>query len=237
MALTVNFQTINQPTKNYFMNRRDLIKMVSLASGAVVIGGEFFLTGCKNTDSSLGGATFSQSDIAFLDEVADTIIPTTSSPGAKAAKVGQFMTVMVNDCYTTADQKAFHDGIKKLNDAADKKYKKGFVDATPAERLELLKEIDKGVNEYNKKTSEQFKTMTPAEKTQMALDRNKNSTDPVTEKLKENPDYYYTMLKQLTLLGYFSSEIGATKALRYIETPGKFDGAFPYKKGDKAWAT
>jgi hypothetical protein len=27
-----------------------------------------------------------------------------------------------------------------------------------------------------------------------------------------------------------------TKALRYIETPGKFDGAYPYKKGDKAWA-
>lgn len=219
------------------MNRRELLKMVSLATGAVVVGSEFFLSGCKNTDSSLGGETFSESDVAFLNEVADTIIPTTSSPGAKAANVGKFMTVMVNDCYTAADQKTFHAGIKKLNEAADKKFKKSFVEATPAERLELLKEIEKSVAEYNKTASEQFKTMTPEQKTQMTMDRNKNATDPVTEKLKENPDYYYTMMKQLTLLGYFSSEIGCTKALRYIETPGKYDGAFPYKKGDKAWAT
>jgi len=219
------------------MNRRELLKMVSLATGAVVIGGEFFLSGCKGTDSSLGGLTFSQSDIAFLDEVADTIIPTTSSQGAKAAKVGQFMTVMVNDCYTAGDQKIFHEGIKKLNETANKKYKKDFMEATPAERLDLLKEVDKSANENSKKIAEQFKSMTPAQKTQMTLDRNKNATDPVTEKQKENPDYYYTMMKQLTLLGYFNSEIGATKALRYIETPGKYDGAFPYKKGDKAWAS
>jgi len=39
------------------------------------------------------------------------------------------------------------------------------------------------------------------------------------------------------LSGYFTSEIGATKALRYVAVPGKFDGSYPYKKGDKAWAT
>lgn len=219
------------------MNRRELLKMVSLATGAVVIGGELFISGCKNTDSSAGMAAFTDTDITFLNEVADTILPTTSSPGAKAANVGKFMTVMVNDCYTEKDQKAFHTGIKTLNDAAEKKYKKGFVEATPAERLELLKEIDKNVSDFNVAASQQFKNLTPQQKTQMALDKNKTAIDPVSEKLKENPDFYYTMMKQLTLLGYFSSEIGATKALRYIETPGKYDGAFPYKKGDKAWAT
>jgi hypothetical protein len=45
------------------------------------------------------------------------------------------------------------------------------------------------------------------------------------------------MIKQLTILGYFTSETGATKALRYEAVPGKYDGAYPYKKGDKAWAT
>jgi hypothetical protein len=43
-------------------------------------------------------------------------------------------------------------------------------------------------------------------------------------------------MKQLTLLGFFTSEPGATKALRHIAVPGKYDGALPYKKGDKAWA-
>jgi hypothetical protein len=50
------------------------------------------------------------------------------------------------------------------------------------------------------------------------------------------PNHYFRMMKELTLLGYFTSEVGATKALRYIETPGHYDGCMPYKKGDKAWA-
>jgi hypothetical protein len=45
------------------------------------------------------------------------------------------------------------------------------------------------------------------------------------------------MMKELSVLGYFSSKEGATQALRYLPIPGKYDGSFPYKKGDKAWAT
>jgi hypothetical protein len=44
------------------------------------------------------------------------------------------------------------------------------------------------------------------------------------------------MLRDLTVLGYFSSEIGATQALRFQETPGRFDPCVDHKKGDRAWA-
>ena len=81
--------------------------MVAAATGGVVIGGEFFLAGCKNPDAAIGGKEFTESDIAFLDEVAETIFPKTSTPGAKDAKVGQFMTVMVNDCYTKKTRMLF----------------------------------------------------------------------------------------------------------------------------------
>src|SRR5437016_5874257 len=126
------------------MDRRELLKMIALVTGGAVIGGEFFLAGCKNA-ASIGGPTFTPDDIAFLDEVADTIIPTTKSPGAKTAKVGQFMTVMVNDCYDETDQKLFHDGIKQLNESANKKYSKDFMDLTPEQRHDLLVDIDKQV--------------------------------------------------------------------------------------------
>ena len=52
----------------------------------------------------------------------------------------------------------------------------------------------------------------------------------------DKPNHYFKMMKELTLLGFFTSEVGSTKALRYIETPGHFDGCVPYKKGDRAWA-
>ena len=64
--------------------------------------------------------TFSDADISLLDEIAETILPTTKTPGAKAAKVGQFMTVMVNDCYEAPDQKIFHEGLVNINKASTK---------------------------------------------------------------------------------------------------------------------
>lgn len=57
----------------------------------------------------------------------------------------------------------------------------------------------------------------------------KNSID-------DEPPHYFTMMKQLSILGYFTSEPGATQALRYNPVPGEFIGCIPYKEGDKAWA-
>lgn len=188
------------------MNRRDALSRVALLMGGAVIGSEFFLSGCKNPERK-SAADLSKDDIAFLDEVGDTIIPTTNTPGAKAVGIGSFMSMMVNDCYTEANQKIFLSGIDKLNEASKKKNNKSFLDSTPEQRTALLNDLDKEQKEYAK------------------------------TKKKEDPEHYFKMMKELTLLGYFTSEIGATKALRYIETPGRYDGNVPYKKGDKAWAT
>ena len=187
------------------MERRELLKMIAALTGGVFIGGEL-LTSCK-TGPSIGGAKFNDADLAFLDEVAETILPATKTPGAKAAKVGKFMTVMVNDTYEDKDQKIFHEGMAKLEEASKKANGKSFLEATPAERTTLLTALDKEAKDYQK------------------------------SKKKEDASHYFTMMKQLTLFGYFTSKEGATQALRYVAVPGKFDGAYPYKKGDKAWAT
>jgi hypothetical protein len=44
------------------------------------------------------------------------------------------------------------------------------------------------------------------------------------------------MMKELALLGYFTSEIGCTQAQRYTESPGRFDPCVPYVKGEPAQA-
>ncbi len=187
------------------MNRRDAVQYISLLLGGTLIGGNAFLTGCKS-DTGVK-TTFTADDAAYLDEVANTILPDTkSSPGAKAAKVGQFMIVMVNDCYEAKDQKVFHEGMKKLNDFSNKTYNDDFMKLNDQQKHDLLVKLDGEQKDYMK------------------------------SKKKEDPSHYFRMMKELTMLGFFTSEIGSTKALRYIETPGKYDGAYPYKKGDKAFA-
>ena len=205
------------------MNRRDAISRVALIMGGAVIGAEFFISGCKSTSTQVSDL-FGPDHVAFLNEVADTILPTTSSPGAKAANVGQFMAVMVRDCYTRADQKTFLEGIKKLNDAGQKQFSGKFMDLTDQQRTDLLVALDKEQKDYYKTLSKK-----------MEADMAKHKGDTKYAALKM-PDHYFKMMKELTLLGYFTSEVGATKALRYMETPGHYDGCMPYKKGDKAWA-
>jgi hypothetical protein len=192
--------------------------------GGAVIGAEFFISGCKSTSTQVADL-FKPDNVAFLNEVADTILPTTSSPGAKAANVGQFMAVMVQDCYTPEDQKVFLEGLTKLDEAAQKQAGGKYMDITADKRTALLVALDKEQKDY---TTQKNKTL--------ADDAAKHKGE-ADYKGPDMPNHYFRMMKELTLLGYFTSEIGATKALRYIAIPGKYDGDVPYKKGDKAWAT
>ncbi|MGI4865395.1 MAG: gluconate 2-dehydrogenase subunit 3 family protein [Janthinobacterium lividum] len=201
------------------MNRRDALARVALLMGGTLIGADYLLTGCGPSTSSKDtakdgtkapGSDFKPLDakqIAYLDEVGDTILPPTKSPGAKAAQVGSFMAVMVRDCYDPADQKIFLEGFDKLEAASQKQNGKGFLESTPEQRTALLKAVDTEQTQYSK-----------------------------TKKVEE-PNHYFRMIKELTLLGFFTSKVGATEALRYQPVPGKYDGCIPYKKGDKAWAT
>jgi len=188
------------------MNRRDAISRVGLILGGTVIGAEFFISGCKSGSSVNTDDLFAKETTAFLNEVGETILPETKTPGAKAANVGGFMAIMVRDCYTPDDQKIFKKGVGQLDEATNKKFKKSFMEADAKQRTEILTDLDKEAKEYSK------------------------------SKKPEDPNHYFTMIKQLTLLGFFTSEVGATKALRYLPVPGKYDGNYPYKKGDRAWA-
>lgn len=186
------------------MNRREALSRVAIIVGGTVLGAEAFLSGCKTETK---GVTFSKEQIAFLNEIAETILPATNTPGAKEAKVGEFMTVMVSDCYEAKDQTVFMDGLKKLDEASNKLNSKSFMDSTPEQRHNLLVALDKEASAYQK------------------------------AKKPEESKHYFTMLKELTLTGFFTSEVGATKALRYVAVPGRYEGTVPYVKGEKAWAT
>jgi Gluconate 2-dehydrogenase subunit 3 len=45
------------------------------------------------------------------------------------------------------------------------------------------------------------------------------------------------LLRELTVLGYCTSEIGVTKGLAYEAVPGGYRGCIDLKPGQKAWAT
>ena len=59
---------------------------------------------------------------------------------------------------------------------------------------------------------------------------------PAAPSSGDEPTHYFRMMKEPTLLGYFTSEIGHMRAMEYLESPGRFDPDVPYTRGDKTWA-
>ncbi|MHA7130328.1 gluconate 2-dehydrogenase subunit 3 family protein [Algoriphagus namhaensis] len=181
------------------INRRDALKSMVLMMGGAMAGSTAILTGCA-PENQIEGLNFSPSDIAFLDEVGDTIIPETDTPGAKATGIGEFMVMMVKDTYDGDQQKAFVSGINTMRSNFKSENGKSFEEASTEERIAYLNKM-------------------------------KSDADADQEAAK-----VIYMLKDLTVLGYFTSEIGATQALNYIEVPGRYDGCIPLEPGDKAYA-
>lgn len=88
----------------------------------------------------------------------------------------------------------------------------------------------------SKKYGKEFLKLSPDKQQQAVTELDKAVLGKDNKEKNKNLAFYRT-LKELTLLGYFTSEPGATKTLRYIQIPGKYEGCVPYHEGDKAWAT
>jgi glucoside 3-dehydrogenase (cytochrome c) hitch-hiker subunit len=205
-----------ETNQDQLINRREAIRRVSaLLGGVAFVGGSGLLAAAeKARPAAASTGEFTDQDIAFLDEIAETILPATKTPGAKAAKTGAFMALMVTDCYGPADQKTFRDGMRSVDEATQKAHGVSFMAATPEQRLAVLTVLD----------HEQKRVMDERE----AARRQGGA---------KQPSHYFRMMKELALLGFFTSEIGCTKVQRYTEVPGRFDPCIPYTQGEPAWAS
>ena len=105
------------------ITRREVIQQVAaMLGGAALVGGDRLLAFSFDDEAlaramAQGAGTFSAADVALLDEIAETILPETSTPGAKAAKTGAFMALMVTDVYTAPAQQVFRDGMRSVEEA------------------------------------------------------------------------------------------------------------------------
>ena len=189
------------------MNRREAIGRVGLIIGGTVVGAEAFLSGCARPEVPAGTGAISADLIPFFDEVGETILPTTAkSPGAKAANIGEFMNVIVTDCYDEANKRVFSSAEQAINEVSREMYDRGFMELTPEERHDVLVQIDEDAQSFEA--------------------AREDGTAP----------HYFSLVKQLTLWGFFTSEVGSKEALRYNPVPGRYEACIDYQEGDRAWA-
>ena len=125
------------------LTRREAVQRVAaLLGGAALAGGDrlfafSFEPSAIEKAMAQGTGAVTAADVALLDEIAETILPETSTPGAKAAKVGAFMALMVSEAYDERERQVFQQGLRQLDDACRHAHTVSFMQASAAQRLSL----------------------------------------------------------------------------------------------------
>lgn len=212
------------------MNRREAVKSVAFLMGGALSATTIavFIDGCTSPSANKGSNLFSDDQNLIITEIADVIIPNTKTPGAKAAGVGPFISKMVMECYPEDAQKAFVKGLEDLEDRSKKEFDKSFLKISPKEREQLIGKLrDETVAAQKAEAAKK-----PSSGPNLKLEKPMAGPD----RYAKSTPYFFAIARDLTMLGYFTSEIGATQALEYVQIPGRYDGCVDLKPGQRVYS-
>lgn len=186
---------------DFLTDRRALMQRMALLLGAAVLPAEAFAAPRRRRAA---GHTLAAPQYALLGAVADTIVPTTDSPGALAAKVPQVLDGMLATWASTTTRESITEALGRIDAAARTATGKGFSALTAAERAEVLKPHDAA-----------------------ALSRVPAPAGSPPGSAFSRPVYVadqgYYRLKSLVLNLYYYSEIATSTELIYEHVPGKYE--------------
>jgi len=204
------------------MDRRTLLgRALALAGVAALPGGaEALAAAVQGGKRQLEPARY-----ALLGAVADTIVPTTTTPGAVAAGVPAVVDALLGDWASPPRRAELIGALDTIDGLARAKYQRGFVALTPAERTEVLTPYDV-----------------------QALKPPPPPVDPLTGKPKQDtsqslmdrmsPRYAdpgYGKLKELIVVGFYYSETALTHDLAYEHAPGEWQPSIPITPSTRPW--
>jgi hypothetical protein len=191
------------------MNRREAIKRVGLLCGGVLYAPAVasLLSGCRTGgEAAFVPRTLTPEQNDLVVHLTEMILPATDTPGAKAARVNAFIDLILTDWAPDEDREHFLAGLADVDARSREAHGVAFLEATPDQQLALMTAMEE------------------------------DALTAAAEEAPGAPPPFFSMLKQLTLLGYYTSEIGATEELQWIAAPGRYDGCLPLEEVGRAWA-
>jgi Gluconate 2-dehydrogenase subunit 3 len=184
------------------MKRRDALKLLAAAAALPLLShNAFSLFRAVHEDlpKTAGLQTLNPHQNATVTTISELIIPETDTPGAKAARVNEFIDVILTDWYDDEERANFLAGLTDVDTNSQKLFGKDFIRATPEQQTQMLIELD------NEMVRSQKAVPPP---------------NPEEEK-------FFESMKQLTLIGYYTSEIGFEQELHESIIPPRHAGCEP----------
>lgn len=199
------------------MNRRDLLLAATSALGGVMIGTSMLRALAGDAPAAQASrAIFSTAQSQAVSALAEMIIPQTDTPGAVAAGTPAFIEAMVADWYTDTERKIFFASLETLDAFCRASAGSDFLGASEEQRATALSDAERQASSYASPLSGGF-------------------FDVMLKRIDENTPFF-TKLKELTVVGYFSSEVGAQQELSYNPMPMRYDGDYDYAQTGRQWS-
>ncbi len=199
------------------MKRRDAIKQTAIILGGTLSAGSIMgvMSGCKAEPTLDWKPTFlSSNQAALVAEIAETILPATNTPGAKDVGVPKFIDEMLNGYTREKDKQGFIKGLETLEKTCNNAHGKSFMDFDATEKKGVLTAF------MNKAKEEK----------EAQGDTSKLTWDEKPAKP------FFDLMKEITCLGYFTSETVGTEVLRYDPVPGVYNGCIPLAPEEHSWS-
>ena len=197
------------------MLRRDVLRVLSAAAVAPVLPQEVtFLLRQAQPPAGYGLRTLTLHQNAVVVAMIDLILPATDTPGAKAARVNEFMDVILTDWATADERERFLAGLDDVDTQANAVFGKNFLDASLVQQTVLLQALDDSVD--------------------WAQPLPKEPAVSSSRRFNQLRGEFFRSFKLMTIHGYYTSEIGQTQELKREIIPGVFHGCAPVAPEKKA---
>ncbi len=199
------------------MDRREAVKRISLLLGVSVSAPTMagILGGCQpsapGTLRVLSGEQHRK-----IGVLVEHILPTTDTPGAREAGVAEFVDAMLADFYSEEERFQFMSGFGEVDASAQGAYGKVFMECTESEQFDVLNALDREAFPDLGAMSNEERVLWEAQRAQQGKP-------------------FIATLKELTLAGYYTSEIGAAQEL-HVNPMGEYRADIPYEEVGRAWS-
>lgn len=225
------------------ITRREALKRAAWILGGTVSAPTILgvLQGCRaeQKTTAFTPRTLSPDQRSTVEAIADIIIPETETPGARAAGVDQFVDAMLTDYYPAKERDRFLSGLARVDARAQRQHKLPFHQLSREQQTAIVLDLDKAAFTEPPKADKAAPVATKPEvrKTDVPVGPGVGA-DPMEAATPDPGDIgresFFRRMKELTVVGYYTSEVGQTRELR-INPWGQYRD-IPYKPGTPAWA-
>jgi hypothetical protein len=219
------------------MNRRELLQRVAMLMGGAISAPVVLAVLDGYAEEPRPGwkpAVLGDGELAVVSRIADIMIPRTDTPGALDVGVPAFIDSMLKDVYSQDARDRFLRGLHDFDATAQQAQHKPFVMLTSPQQVALVQQFHAAAiaDERAEGGRKQRALVQEIRNTSMLRQR----TESPLATLHRS---FILMVKELTLLGFFSSRPGATQVLQYVAIPGAYHGCLPVNQAGngKRWAT